>query len=225
MSYAISNYLNLPYSNFFSLHFQQESEFFTTTCHDNPSTGCPLDEQAQYIRDTLRRDDVLAAEGKIMSFETSTQYAAAGLVMADDMAKALPWVKLVAALREPISRAFSVLAHRAFTQNTGCLTDADVDLHKCLTQEIEDPSEGATYGQALAHWVRAYPKDQVLVVQYEAIVGEEESGVRAIKDFLGIDQALPFDNVPSDPITTQGWRITKDKYLDMLTTVKSETDR
>ena len=94
-----------------------------------------------------------------------------------------------------------------------------------MTQEIEDPSEGATYGQALAHWVRAYPKDQVLVVQYEAIVGEEESGVRAIKDFLGIDQALPFDNVPSDPITTQGWRITKDKYLDMLTTVRSETDR
>lgn len=144
--------------------------------------------------------------------------------MAEDMAKILPWVKLVASLREPISRAFSVLAHRASSENRGCLTDIEVDLYTCLTREILDPTEGATYTQAMSQWVRAFPKEQVLVVHYEALVDKDQSGVREIKDFLGLDQALPFESVLADPISTEGWRISKDKYLDMLATVKGETE-
>jgi hypothetical protein len=210
---------------FSSSHKKQASEFFTTKCHDSPSTGCSRVDEADYIQHTLQRNEVIAANGQIMSFESSIQYASAGDLLATQLFETLPWVKLVTTLREPISRAFSVLAHRAFRENTGCLATRTVDLYSCLTHELLESTESGSYSQAMAQWVRAFPKEQLYVVQYEGLSGADgQAGLQGVKGFLGVDPALPFENLPVDTINTDGWPIRKEQYQDLVATVRADAE-
>lgn len=216
-------YSSPPTSYFYT---PQASEFFTTKCHDSPSTGCSRVDQAEYIQHTLQRNAVTAANGQMMSFESSIQYASAGDLLATQLSETFPWVKIVATLREPISRAFSVLAHRAFRENTGCLATRTVDLYSCLIHELLDSTESGSYSQAMAHWMRAFPtKEQLYVVQYEALSGQDgQAGLHGVKAFLGLDPALPFENLPIDTIQTDGWPIRKEQYQDLVTTVRADAE-
>jgi hypothetical protein len=203
----------------------QASEFFTTKCHDSPSSGCSRPAEADYIRHTLQRDAVTAAKGEIMSFESSIQYASAGDLLATQLSETLPWVKIVTTFREPISRAFSVLAHRAFRENTGCLATQTVDLYSCLIHELLESTESGSYAQAMGHWMRAFPKEQLYVVQYEGLSGADgQAGLQGVKTFLGLDPALPFENLPVDTINTDGWPIRKEQYQDLVATVRVDTE-
>ena len=203
----------------------QASEFFTTKCHDSPSTGCSREDQGEYIQHTLQRNAVTAASGQIMSFESSIQYASAGDLLAKPLFETFPWVKIVTTLREPISRAFSVLAHRAFRENTGCLATRTVDLYACLTQELLESTESGSYAQSISHWVREFPQHQLYLVQYEALSGVEgQAGLHGVKTFLGVDPALPFENLPIDTINTDGWPIRKEQYQDLVATVRADSE-
>lgn len=203
----------------------QASEFFTTKCHDSPSTGCSRADEAHYIQRTLQRNAVAAAEGRIMSFESSIQYAAAGDLLASQLSETLPWLKIVTTFREPISRAFSFLAHRAYRENTGCLAMKTVDVYPCLIHELLESTEGGSYSQSMAHWMRAFPKEQLYVVQYEGLSGVDgQAGLQGVKAFLGVDPALPFENLPVDTINTDGWPIRKEQYQDLVATVRADAE-
>ncbi|KAH7618138.1 hypothetical protein NADE_000337 [Nannochloris sp. 'desiccata'] len=204
---------------------ERASEFFTTKCHDSPSTGCSRADEAHYIQRTLQRNAVAAAEGRIMSFESSIQYAAAGDLLASQLSETLPWLKIVTTFREPISRAFSFLAHRAYRENTGCLAMKTVDVYPCLIHELLESTEGGSYSQSMAHWMRAFPKEQLYVVQYEGLSGVDgQAGLQGVKAFLGVDPALPFENLPVDTINTDGWPIRKEQYQDLVATVRADAE-
>jgi hypothetical protein len=161
-----------------------------------------------------------------MSFESSIQYASAGDLLATQVSETLPWLKIVTTFREPISRAFSVLAHRAFNDNTGCLAMNPVDVYSCLVTELGlESTESKSYSQSLLHWMRAFPREQLYVVQYEGLSGVDgQAGLQRVKTFLGLDPALPFENLPVDTINTNGWPIRKEQYQDLVATVRVDAE-
>jgi hypothetical protein len=222
----------------------QEPEFFTAHCGADPA-ACPPARQAQYIRDTLRRDDVVAADAKLMAFEASTHYAMNGDVLAAGIRAQLPWVKVVASLREPISRAASMLIHMKDREHAGCMQPKGADLFTCLSTSSQltgrpgafnalDSPHG-NYSFALAAWLEAFPAGQVHVVQYEALVGDADAAepvLRGLKRFLGVDPDLPRGrhaldkhNVRKERVNPGGWRMRRENYQALIDSVQPDVQR
>ena len=96
--------------------------------------------------------------------------------MAEDLYELFPWLRIIISLREPISRAASMLVHLSdrniSTSNYGqggCLAANDMDLGKCLYQHSQirgDDWGGPTeYASPLKAWLETFPKDQLFILQ------------------------------------------------------------
>lgn len=183
--------------------------------------------------------------GALMAFEASTHYAMNGDPLAAGVAKAMPWVKIVASLREPISRAASMLIHMKDRDGEGCLAEPGADLYTCLStasQLINRPglpvnhmdSPHGGYAHALAAWLDAFPRGQVHVVQYEALVepASTQAALRAVKEFLGVDPELPggrqsldAHNIRKDHLNPGGWRMRREHYAALVDLVEPDVNR
>lgn len=227
---------------------EKEPEFFTIKCTDNPFSGCPRTEQAWYIENTIQRDNFVKSKGKLMAFEASTHYAMNGDLLAKGIAETLPWVKIVASLREPISRATSMLVHMADKEANGCLANGNTDIYTCLTTESQlignhgpfnlvDSPHG-NYSYALRHWLEAFPRGRVHIMQYEELIAEDrrsEDVLHDLKLFLGVDPGEPGPspygrildkhNLRKDHLNPDGWPIKKEKYLKLIDMVKEDAEK
>lgn len=222
----------------------KEPEFFTVKCKDDPVNGCPVGQQAWYIERTLQRDAFIAAGGQAMAFEASTHYAMNGDLLADGVAQTMPWVKVIASLREPISRATSMLVHMLDIEKTGCLKQENPDLFTCLTTDSQlvghpgpfnylDSLEGS-YAKPLQHWLDAFPRDQIRVLQYEVLIGLDtaDQQLTEVKSFLGLDPALPKGragldkhNLRKNSINPDGWPMRKEQYQQLIDMVRPDAER
>lgn len=95
---------------------RKEPEFFTMGCGFQPLEGCKEQPQRSYIDRVLQRDEYVKRGGKAFTFEASTHYGLSGPLIADKVYESSPWVKIVISLREPISRAMSLMVSR-FTRS------------------------------------------------------------------------------------------------------------
>lgn len=157
----------------------KEPEFFSNTCGYQVPSGCPVNETADYIRRVLRSFRYTGYQGCRASYEASTHYSRNGHLMAHDLAAVMPWVKVVASLRDPISRAASMLVHQLDKNVTvdsadgpllgGCLAQSRGDLGHCLLTwshiSGDDWGGPTNYSYPLRHWLEAFPTDQVFLVQ------------------------------------------------------------
>lgn len=206
--------------------------------------GCSEKDQKYYIENTLQRDAVVAEDATLMSFEASTHYAMNGDVIAASIYAVMPWVKIVASLREPISRAASMLVHMADKEKFGCLAPKNATLYHCLTTEsqlIGHPgpynfidSPYGNYSLALSSWITAFPERQVHVVQYEALVGDEERAsyeLKRLNSFLGLEsdsskkkETLTAHNVRKTKINPEGWSMKREEYVDLIHRVRPDAE-
>ena len=179
-----------------------------------------------------------------MTFEASTHYAMNGDVLASGILQAMPWVRVIASLREPISRAASMLVHMADREKAGCLTKQHMTLYQCLITEsqllghsgpfnyIDSPY--GNYSYALQSWVSTFPLDQVFVVQYEALTGAEETSryeLQRLQKFLGLDPkkmhadgSLSAHNVRKNRINPDGWTMMRSEYVDLIHRVRPDAE-
>ena len=127
--------------------------------------------------------------------------------------EALPDVKVIAVVRDPVDRAYSNWMHlwsdglepvssfrRAF------------DLEEQRIHQGYAPfwryRELGLYGEQLAHLLDHLPREQVLVMRYRALVDEPAVAVDTACRFLGIREGL-VDSIPRDNARTYaepGWR-------------------
>lgn len=145
----------------------KEPNLFTKACDYDP-LGCPLKAERQYLRRVMRMDDFLRFNGSRGHFEGSTHYVRAGKHIAAKLRTLLPWVKCIVQLREPISRAISMLVHNADGHKKGCLHRQSVGY--CLLNASQLRNTRAHrlpdgYTKALQHWVDTQPADKLLFVQ------------------------------------------------------------
>lgn len=160
--------------------WDKEPEFFTQTCDYRAPEGCAADAAEDYIRRVLRANRYTAYDGQMATYEASTHYSRTGDRVAKTVADLMPWVKIVALLREPISRATSMLVHLIDKNVTntmgpgGCLAQSKMDLGHCLltfSQISGDFWGGPTnYSMPLKAWLDAFPSEQVFLGQVSIMV-------------------------------------------------------
>lgn len=97
-----------------------------------------------------------------------------GDVLAPRMLKLMPWLKVIVLLREPISRAASMLIHIKDVSKEGCLVHRS--LGECLLEEsqIQGAPSGAratNYSFPMQQWLEMWPSDQLHIIQVSVIIG------------------------------------------------------
>eukprot|EP00890_Picochlorum_soloecismus_P005374 jgi/Picsp_1/5838/NSC_03197-R1_sulfotransferase len=211
----------------------KEPNFFTDNCNEKPPEECPAADTRRYINRILNKKAYLESNGTLATYEASTHIVRAGLNLAPKLAKLFPWVKIVIMLREPISRAASMLIHNKDVSDLGCLARKEISYcllhHSQLTEMTPGKYEPLTYTEAMKYWLDAFPKEQILVIQYENLTSEEgEAGelLRA-KGFLGLDlnkpkRGLELSNSRRFRINPEGWAIKKHQYQQLLQLVKPD---
>lgn len=174
----------------------------------------------------------MASGGSKAAFESSTHVVRKGETMAPALHKLVPWVKIVINVREPISRAASMLIHMKDVYQEGCL--AEKDLGYCLhaRSQIRGLRDGTTtYYDALSSWFSHWPAEQILVVQYEELTDSktEDTVMREVKKHIDLDPNLPKASltVINDRrfrIQPGGWKMKKDKYKKLMNLVKPDVE-
>lgn len=113
-----------------------------------------------------------------LTFEASTGYLSAAEVPAR-AAALLPDAKLVAMLRNPVDRAISAYHMRV---RRG-------DEHRPIGDALTPDSGYALvgrYADQLERWLGHYPREQLLVIQSEALIADLRSGLDQLFGFLGL---------------------------------------
>jgi hypothetical protein len=129
------------------------------------------------------------------------------------IAEALPDVKLIAVVRDPVDRAYSNWMH---LWSDGLEPVSDFERTFALQQERIDAGwapfwryvELGRYGEQLAHLFRYVDRERVLVLRYRTVVDDPQAAVDEACGFLGITPGLigsiPRDN--SRSFVEPGWR-------------------
>jgi len=146
----------------------KEPEFLTFDCGYRPPENCPAKRTEKYIKEVLRLDDFVASNGTRAAFEASTHIVRRGDDLAPRMLELMPWLKIMVLLREPISRAASMLVHLKDVGHEGCLMTRP--LGDCLLEEsqIQGAPSGAratNYTYPMQQWLEVWPLDQIHIVQ------------------------------------------------------------
>lgn len=145
----------------------------------------------------------------------------------------MPWLKLVISMREPISRASSMLIHNEHKRQTGCL--ANFTLEYCLLEDSQislqkDASNMLNrYASSVRPWLEVWPKDQIHIIQYEELIDKELETVelQRLKRFLGINESLPTEglgrhNSRKHRIMPDGWPMRRSVYETLVDGVRKD---
>jgi hypothetical protein len=95
-----------------------------------------------------------------------------------------PEVKLIVSLRNPLQRAISNHVHEI---RIGHLTGDDLSLERGLKNNPMYVEKGL-YAKHLQRWLEYFPREQILILLFEDIVGDRVESARRIYRFLGIDE-------------------------------------
>lgn len=222
--------------------WEKEPEFFSETCGYDIEK-CDPEDTRDYIQRILRVNRYAAYDGQVANYEASTHYSRAGRKLAPQLIKEMPWLKVILLLREPISRASSMLVHildkNMMIKNVGpggCLKKYEMDLGHCLltsSQISGQKSFSSNYSSPLTGWLEAFPKGQIYIGQYEALIDEatQEKELGKIKEFIGIDPSLPKGedaeflsrNSRKDSVNPDGWQMKKDVYQKAIDLVLEDS--
>ena len=129
------------------------------------------------------------------------------------IAEALPDVKLIAVIRDPIDRAYSNWMH---LWSDGLEPESDFETAFALQDDRVRAGwapfwryrELGLYGEQLDHLYRYVDPERVLVVRYRDLVDEPGAAVNRVSRFLGIREGL-VDAIPRDnsrSFVQPGWR-------------------
>ena len=203
--------------------------------------GCTIPDIKDYITRTLRSLWYSGHDGRLAQYEASTHYSRNGHRMAAGVYEVFPWVKIVALLREPISRAASMLVHLVDKNVTagGCLAANNMDMGHCLLTQSHisgDHWGGPTeYFLPLKSWVEVFPREQVFLSQYEYLTSEEHerSELIRLKKFLGVKPGLPVgewanlgnNNSRRGKINPDGWPLKKETYEQIINIVRPDCEK
>lgn len=125
--------------------------------------------------------------------EVSPEYLAQAQVTAPEILRALPDVRLIAILRDPVDRAWSdYLMYRLDGRETKAFETA-------LQEQAErrkrgDPTgyyvETGFYGRQLAPYYDLFPSENILVVLQEDMARSPEHVMKRVFRFVGVDDAF-----------------------------------
>lgn len=114
----------------------KESHYFTTCQHFWNHTSCMAHNTSHYISEFFRINDAVESRLEKVAVDASVDYAWKGTLLAPELHRLFPWIKLVIIMREPLSRLISYV--RMYTQRghevKGCLGDRN--MYDCLQYHL-----------------------------------------------------------------------------------------
>jgi hypothetical protein len=197
--------------------FVKEPHFFTACQRAGPA--CKVaggNSEHAYIRDNLQIERAAASGLSVASLDASVDYAMFGDVLAPKFKELFPWLKIVFVMRERIGRAMSWKNMLAEKFDHGCKGN----LARCLRGSLTKMN----YSDPLSAWLEHFPAEQIYVMQFEALAEDPEPELRRMKEFLGLDPALPeaeLRNVNSRP-GSSGWPMTREEYESLIEESRSD---
>ncbi len=93
-----------------------------------------------------------------------------------------PDIKLIVALRNPVSRSVSSFFHQHSFDREVMKSDID----SILKEKYKD-SEGLMYSKALKKWLEIFPREKFFVVVLEELSQNPTVGIQELYSFLGVD--------------------------------------
>jgi hypothetical protein len=140
------------------------------------------------------------ADGR-MAGEASPSYAALPVERIRAIRNALPEVKIVFLMRDPVSRAWSHAKHM-HRYREGPFTNCETPLDQVADDEwraaFEDDwllASGDYLGQ-LRRWLSVFPRNQIHIGFFESIVERPAEVLREVFSFLGVDRDLELTGFP-----------------------------
>lgn len=140
--------------------------------------------------------------------EASTSYLFGELVPRR-IRQALPDIKLICVLRNPVERAFSGYWHTvkngleklSFEEAVAQEAARKAELAGTAMGEIAPFAyvERGLYHQQLLRWFAEFPRPQMRIVIFDDFVDDPDKGLREIAAFLGVDP----DGLPERPVETE----------------------
>ena len=109
--------------------------------------------------------------------EVATGYSLPQAV--ERMAKDLPHLKIIMAMRNPIERAYSNYRVRFVEEGWSSFEDA--------LEKSPDLLERGQYADQIEHLLQFYPRDRLLLLIYDDLVADDRAYLRSIYEFLGVD--------------------------------------
>lgn len=95
------------------------------------------------------------------------------------MSRAAPQAKLLVIFRDPVERIASGLAH------------VRRDRERVTPADYKDAVTRGFYHEPLCWWLRHFPREQFLVLQYERCLIDPVAQIRRTYEFLGLDPFVP----------------------------------
>ena len=137
--------------------------------------------------------------------EASTSYVF-GERVPGRIRQALPDVRLICVLRNPVERAFSGYWHTvkngletlSFEEAVAQETARKVELAGTAMGEVAPFAyvERGLYHQQLSRWFAEFPRSRMKIVIFDDFVDDPNKGLREIAAFIGVDP----DNLPERPV-------------------------
>lgn len=159
----------------------KQLHFFEQFCYREPTS-----EDASYYSDLFPDDKITG--------EWSPNYLNCFWIPST-MFRLVPNVKLLVMLRDPVERYESELSHDLKYPMRG---EREIDL-TWETWHVEAYQRG-NYAHHLKNWFSVYPREQMLVLQYEKCKQDFEKELKKTYKFLGLDDSfLPEDRSNSNP--------------------------
>ncbi|PSC68106.1 sulfotransferase [Micractinium conductrix] len=195
---------------------------------------CPAQEQRDYLVDILNMEEAAAASFTKAAFDGSTHYAQEGGWLAAQMAEALPWVKVVVSMRDPISQALAMFLHNYMHNRTAaCWETNGQRVYTCVVADLQ-AEDRARYGPTIQKWVEAFPGEQLHIVQFESLTSRQTMGeaMKGLKSFLGLDPTQPSDKLPltnwkhkrgDENSVGRYWNITRGEYTHLVELARRNT--
>jgi hypothetical protein len=219
----------------------KEPEFFRAECGWD-AEACPRRAARLYLREVLKLPKFVAGGGAAAHFEASTHYVRNGDRLVPSLRRQMPWLRVAVSLREPISRAASMLIHKSFRKSGapipgaaaagGCASGAQLGACLLAFSQISGNPAGASstnYSHPLAAWTRGWPLKQLHVIQYEELTSEEGEAreLARLKAFIGVEAALParalgVANARRFRVAPAGWPMARREYESLVALVRPD---
>jgi len=154
--------------------------------------------------------------------EASTAYLATPKISASLMKKVIPDVKVIAVLREPVSRAVSAykmclgngIEDRTFSE---VVQNAENEMTILSAHGVKEYIRNGLYAQLLKPYYDYFPKENLLILNYDEFMQKPEEFLKKIFTFLEIE---PINIDFSKKYNTASEHVKKDEVIISDTDIK-----
>ncbi|KAL4443805.1 hypothetical protein ABPG75_011542 [Micractinium tetrahymenae] len=177
---------------------EKESHWLSQQCQPR-SLSCSPESQEHYLAEILNLPEAARYRFTKAAFEGSTHYVLEADWIAAQLAATFPWLRVVVALRDPISQAIAMHLHNVMhKREMNCTKEGnEASIYHCIRRALKKNSR-SHYPSKIAKWMEHFPREQLHFLQYESLTSPGSMGgeLASLKSFLGIAPALPSSQLP-----------------------------